>query len=330
MEKMANMMGVETKKRDVASKAAAPKAAPKAAPAAAPAAAAPTPAAPTPLRPAGGSGGRTASNSRGVGTSGATVVAGGTDGQGAEKTGSDSAAPPATQAAKLKAPGNGNSMSEEDIKKMIINHEGMRNKPYKDSLGLWTVGVGHLIGDGKSLPKEWDREFSQEEIMKMFDDDYAHHRTAAQKIPGFSKLDTSGQGALTDLTFNMGPSWIKKWPKLQEQMANLDLAGAASNLEGSKWYAQVKSRGPTVVDLLKNSQIMAEDGGVFSGPKSGYPATLHGDEAVIPLKNNAGDFVQMFEDMANSNREMAGLMQEMVRAQKSSVDVQNKILRSAS
>ena len=156
------------------------------------------------------------------------------------------------------------------------------------------------------------------------------NRTAAQKIPGFSKLDTSGQGALTDLTFNMGPSWIKKWPKLQEQMANLDLAGAASNLEGSKWYAQVKSRGPTVVDLLKNSQIMAEDGGVFSGPKSGYPATLHGDEAVIPLKNNAGDFVQMFEDMASSNREMAGLMQEMVRAQKSSVDVQNKILRSAS
>jgi hypothetical protein len=31
--------------------------------------------------------------------------------------------------------------------------------------------------------------------------------------------------------------------------------------------------------------VSAADGGMFSGPKSGYPATLHGAEAVIPLKN---------------------------------------------
>jgi muramidase (phage lysozyme) len=31
----------------------------------------------------------------------------------------------------------------------------------------------------------------------------------------------------------------------------------------------------------------ARDGGMFSGPASGYPATLHGDEAVIPLKDGA-------------------------------------------
>jgi hypothetical protein len=37
----------------------------------------------------------------------------------------------------------------------------------------------------------------------------------------------------------------------------------------------------------------------------------------------------MFEDMANSNREMVGMMQEMVRAQRSSVDVQTKILKYA-
>jgi hypothetical protein len=37
----------------------------------------------------------------------------------------------------------------------------------------------------------------------------------------------------------------------------------------------------------------------------------------------------MFEDMANSNREMVGMMQEMVRGQRSSVDVQTKILKYA-
>jgi hypothetical protein len=189
------------------------------------------------------------------------------------------------------------------------------------------VGVGHLIGDGKSLPPEWNRKFSQEEVMRLFEDDYKHHRLAAQRIPGFAKIGTSGQGALTDLTFNMGPSWIEKWPILKGQLARLDLSGAASNLQGSKWYGQVKSRGPTIVDLLKNSAITAEEGGAFSGPKSGYPATLHGDEAVIPLNNNSGNFFKMFEDIAASNRQMASMMEEMVRAQKNSNDIQNKILR---
>jgi hypothetical protein len=83
------------------------------------------------------------------------------------------------------------------------------------------------------------------------------------------------------------------------------------------------------LDADRKSLISAMEGGVARGPNSGYPATLHGDEAIIPLNNGAGDFVKMFEDMANSNREVVGLMQEMVRAQKSSVDVQYKILKSA-
>ena len=33
---------------------------------------------------------------------------------------------------------------------MLCHHEGVRRKPYQDCIGLWTVGVGHLIGDGKS------------------------------------------------------------------------------------------------------------------------------------------------------------------------------------
>jgi len=35
---------------------------------------------------------------------------------------------------------------------LIKRFEGCRYNPYRDSVGLWTVGYGHLIGDGKSLP----------------------------------------------------------------------------------------------------------------------------------------------------------------------------------
>jgi hypothetical protein len=73
--------------------------------------------------------------------------------------------------------------------------------------------------------------------------------------------------------------------------------------------------------------IQAADGGMFSGPKSGYSATLHGDEAVIPLKGGAvpvampKDFVEgmskfkflteMLTDKFTENNTSASAKQEL-------------------
>jgi len=240
--------------------------------------------------------------------------------------------------------GSSQGMSEEEIKQMIIRHEGKRNRPYQDSLGLWTVGIGHLIGDGKSLPPEMNREFSDEEVMAMFEKDYAHHRSAAMNIPGFDKLDGRGQGALTDLTFNMGPSWISKWPKLKKQLDEGDTKAAAQNLEQSKWYGQVGNRAPTVVSLLRDSsKVSANLEGIAQGPESGYNATLHGNELIKRLTKDsildklantpAGD---MFNDTASSkidNSELVELMKEFVAkmddlivAQSDSNSIQSELL----
>lgn len=185
------------------------------------------------------------------------------------------------------AAGGGMSMSEQDIKNMIVEHEGIRYSPYKDSLGLWTVGVGHLIGDGKSLPASWNREFSHDEVMNLFEEDYKHHRQAAERIPGFAKLDTSGQGALTDLTFNMGPTWYKKWPRFSKAIEEGDTQLAALSLEQSKWYGQVGRRAPKIVDLVENAKVSAREGGLAKGPEKGYPAKLHGNEIIVPLDPNS-------------------------------------------
>ena len=51
-------------------------------------------------------------------------------------------------------------VSERGIR-LIKHHEGVRSRPYRCAAGLWTVGVGHLIGDGKSLPESWNRLFTK-------------------------------------------------------------------------------------------------------------------------------------------------------------------------
>ncbi len=199
------------------------------------------------------------------------------------KTGSGNVGPPggAGQVA------GGSSMSDDDLKKMIISNEGVRTKPYKDSLGLWTVGVGHLIGDGKTLPPEWNKEISNEDVMRLFDDDFSKHKMAASNIPGFDKLSTGGQGALTDMTFNMGPSWFKQWPNFTKQLSMGNAQAASDNILQSKYAKQVGRRAANNAALIGSSKVQGRTGGIANGPLSGYPATLHGNEAIVPLDPNS-------------------------------------------
>lgn len=71
----------------------------------------------------------------------------------------------------------------------------------------------------------------------------------------------------------------------------------------------------------------AADGAIFSGPKSGYAATLHGTEAVVPLDSNLTDTIKTIrEDLSTATGQILMAMQEMVRVQRDNVDVNRKML----
>jgi lysozyme len=181
---------------------------------------------------------------------------------------------------------SGTNISEQEAKDFTRSNEGTRYEPYEDTLGNWTVGVGHLIG--KELPPEMNRRFSHQEVMALFDSDYMHHRNAAERIPGFNRMDGLGQTALTDLTFNMGPSWINGWPNLANQLGEGDIPSASENLRNSRWYDQVGNRGPRVTNMLEDStMISAAQGGIASGPETGYLGKLHGTELIQPINSDS-------------------------------------------
>lgn len=140
---------------------------------------------------------------------------------------------------------------DKSIMAMIKKHEGVRNEPYKDSKGLWTVGVGHLIGDGKSLPPEWNRKFTDQEIDALFAKDYQHHKDMAKTTPGWDKANEKGQAGMIDLAFNMGGAWYKKFKNTAAALAAGDFSKAADELTNSEWYKQVKGRAVTVTQLIR-------------------------------------------------------------------------------
>ena len=95
------------------------------------------------------------------------------------------------------------NVSEQGLK-LIRHHEGVRNRPYRCPAGLWTVGVGHLIGDGKSLPAEWNRVFSTEEIDGILKRDLRRFELGVHKMLPNMPLRQGEFDALVSFCFNLG------------------------------------------------------------------------------------------------------------------------------
>jgi GH24 family phage-related lysozyme (muramidase) len=238
----------------------------------------------------------------GGGAAPAAAAAGGSGGGGKESLGATP--PPGTQ----KSPGSsGGGIDDAALKNMIKQHEGVVQYPYKDSLGKWTIGVGHLIGNGSTLPPEFadyanngpaygpgsknnntTPAWSMEQVDQVLESDLQVSKQGASKnTKNFDTMSTPGKNAFVDLAFNMGPAWIqqKGFKSLDASLERKDNSGIKNSLSNSKWFTQVGDRGKQIVELAGTA--FAEKGGMFNGPKSGYPATLHGNEAVIPLENGS-------------------------------------------
>ena len=87
---------------------------------------------------------------------------------------------------------------------LIKHHEGVRNRPYKCPAGLWTVGVGHLIGDGKSLPADYNRTFTAEEIDGILKSDLRRFELGISKMLPNVPLRQCEFDCLVSFAFNLG------------------------------------------------------------------------------------------------------------------------------
>lgn len=127
---------------------------------------------------------------------------------------------------------------------MIKHHEGFVRKPYQDPIGLWTVGVGHLIGDGKKLPKEWNKEFTDEEVDNILCDDLERFEIGIQRLTKVS-LTQSQFDALVSFSFNVGLGNFQS-STLRSKLNRGDYEGASN--EFPKWR---KAGGKILPGLVK-------------------------------------------------------------------------------
>lgn len=123
--------------------------------------------------------------------------------------------------------------------KSIKGEEACVLAPYRDSLGLWTIGWGHHDSTiGASTPP-----WSQEHADSVFDEDFEDAETTARKLcASFDSLNGCRRGVLTAMAFQLGYSTMSKFVPTLQLIDDEDFAGAATHMRNSLWAKQTPPR----------------------------------------------------------------------------------------
>lgn len=94
---------------------------------------------------------------------------------------------------------------------LIKKFEGVRYKPYKCPAGLFTIGYGHLIGDGKQLPDSYNKTFTESEVDAILRKDLIRFERGVTMLFPMSYRFTQGMfDALVSFAFNGGVGLLQR------------------------------------------------------------------------------------------------------------------------
>jgi lysozyme len=133
---------------------------------------------------------------------------------------------------------------------LIQRFEGIKTKPYRDCVGLWTVGIGTLIGDGKSLPDSWNRTFTVEECHALLRKDLANIERGIFKYINV-QLKQNQFDALCSFAYNLGLGCLQR-STLRAKLNRGDIPGA---LESWAKYNKAGGKVWKGLDLRRQAEI---------------------------------------------------------------------------
>lgn len=136
-----------------------------------------------------------------------------------------------------------------DLQKLraeLIRDEGLRLTAYRDSLGFLTIGIGHLIKKGESFGV-----ITKDQAISILEEDIKDAERKLDSIfPGWRKLDDVRQRTFVNLSVNLGYK-LADFKRFLHSAKSEDWEKAADQLMQSRWYKQVKLRGPRIVHAIR-------------------------------------------------------------------------------
>lgn len=124
-----------------------------------------------------------------------------------------------------------------DINKVaayVQGHEGKSLQMYLDSVGKWTIGIGHNLTD---------RGITEDVCMIMFQHDLQSAVTDLTRVfPEFSTYPDDAKLTLIDMMFQLGIIRFCTFKKMIEAVKSLNWKKAAEEVLDSTYASQVPTR----------------------------------------------------------------------------------------
>jgi lysozyme len=135
------------------------------------------------------------------------------------------------------------------LREMLVRHEGLRLKPYRDTQRKLTIGVGGNLDDVG---------ISREEALMLFDNDIATvRREAGRAFPWFSRLSPVRKDVVLNMTFNLGLPGFRRFKKTIDAIEAEDWEKAAREMLNSRWAKQVGKRAEELAAMMKRGKYKA-------------------------------------------------------------------------
>lgn len=131
----------------------------------------------------------------------------------------------------------------------LVRDEGLDSNPYRDSLGIWTVGIGHNLEE-HGLPMGMLVDvisraggLNEGEINLLTNKHIAEAGGHLDSIfPAWRAMSDTRQRVLMNMIFNLGPTRLQGFRLMFGALARKDYEEAAVQMMDSKWAEQVGER----------------------------------------------------------------------------------------
>ncbi len=133
------------------------------------------------------------------------------------------------------------------IEDLLRKEEGLRLDPYRDNLGFWTIGYGHLIDRRRNgmLPPWVKPSFpiTKEEAEQLLMRDIAEKvKDLEDSLPWYTNLDEVRQAILISMSFQLGIVGLMKFHETLAAIKEQRWQDAANGMRASLWASQTSSR----------------------------------------------------------------------------------------
>jgi len=129
------------------------------------------------------------------------------------------------------------------LEDQLIQHEGLRLDMYRDSVGIWTIGIGRNLEHVGLRTEAEARYLLRSDVL-------AIRAEIERSIQWVGDLNEVRQRVLMDMAFNLGVSGLMKFQKTLRHVAAGRYEAAAQEMLRSRWADQVGQRAMTLSKMM--------------------------------------------------------------------------------